>query len=275
MKNVSFQLKNRRFFCFVLVPFLKGDLKLKRVCIFVPLLFMSNLACMAQETSAYPSEYICESSPAPVYEEIMRDMQETDYTALYRYVARQMHKPMKELIFIPIFSADEPADLTTSSSSFISGLHLTDLAPEEAIQENWLSDWESFGLFEKWKFPQYRKRIRKYHYASAVAVYDKDGLLLNVYLNFRHKLFPPDGGIYIDDLSRCSSANFFLTIGSSLFWYLFFEDASHYCILGRCIESSSFVPSSYERFYDELLLNNRNYEEQRAKRIAEKAASHQ
>lgn len=232
-------------------------LKLKRICSFAVSLLISIIACMAQETSAYPREYIYESSPAPVYDEIMRDMQENDYTVLYRYVAKQIHKPMKDLIFVPIFDT-EPTEMA-DPSSFITGLKLCDFAIALDADGNALDsdavrryDWGSFGLFEKWKYPQWRKICKQFHYVSEVAVYSQDSTLLKTYIWGRHECESPRY-LAVRNLNVCPSVDFFLTISSVFLHYIFFEDACHYGILSRSSSPVSELCSFEELSNDTLL----------------------
>lgn len=232
-------------------------LKLHRACIFATLLLISTIGGIAQEATKPQREYIYESSPAPVYDEIMRDMQENDYTILYRYVARQIHKPMKDLIFIPIFDT-EPTEMS-DPSSFITGLELRDYSIALDYDGNvmepeavWREDWDSFGLLEKWKFPQWRNIRKQFHHVSEVAVYSQDRTLLKTYILGRHQC-DPITYFSVRDLNVCPSAEFFLSISSVINHYIFFEDASHFGILSR-VSSPISEFSSFEELYNDTLL---------------------
>ena len=231
-------------------------LKLQRACFFATLLLISIIGGIAQEATESQRMYIYESSPAPVYDEIMRDMQENDYTVLYRYVARQIHKPMKDMIFIPIFDT-EPTEMS-DPSSFIVGLELIDYSIALDYEGNvlepkavWREDWDSFGLLEKWKFPQWRKIRKQFHHVSKVAVYSQDRTLLKTYILGRHEC-EPIRYLSVSNLNVCPSAEFFLTISSVFYHYIFFEDSSHFGILSQ-VSSPISEFCSFEELSDDTL----------------------
>jgi hypothetical protein len=275
MEKKILQLLEESFTGSARVPYLKTGSRLIRLCVFVSFLAMNVISGMAQTTSGSCRAYVYETpSPPAVYTEIMRDMQENDYTVLYRYVARQMHKSMKNLIFIPIFDA-KPTDIS-DPSSFITGLQLRDMNILHYVDGSilgpeyiWQLHWDSFGWFEKWKFPRYWKIRKQFHYVTHVAVYSKEGTLLKIFSMGHIK---PPTKYDIHKLNECPSAKFLLTIYRTLDIYIFFEDACHYSILSH----HSYPDSeriSYEELYDDVLLTLKEHEEINAKMRAEKRSS--